>query len=632
MPFRIRTLSLAVIALLLGVGGLILPAGAQGDGQPTEDLLRKLVAFLSDEIDQPVRVVDSFTYSAETFPDSALGCPVDGETYTPGEQPGYTFLITIQGVSYDVRATLDGSAFVLCRNTAIEQNVGLSTFRTREYSIPYPSPWTVTEREGDVYFGLAATPICNQPGMIVAELGPSQGKTPDQLLEEYTPNARNAQFDPDRTSIRRIGRSATYTAPCADATLRKHRITFLVAYGQAYRVLQFAPADAYGQWAGVFQSILDEFGPSTLGSSEGGQAMVLPPVAPLAGIAHLFGGNVYIGALTDLPGAPVTTGATADRPYRSPVFSPRGDAVAFIDPNEGGLYVTQNVAQYRPGAPPRRLALGVDPAYPPAWSADGSQIAYVAGGEGGMAEAHIVDLAGADRRLGEAYPYGPCPDAPVGDPADGLYAAEAGLSGNYPGALDWAPDGRLYFSGPCGMGILTIPVEGGAAEPFSTSLYRARLSPDGSSLAGIIDVAGADGGITPAITLVRLADRSAVTLPTGATPDVVGWNADGKALYYSTMVQGETVTLDESADAERGLAIFGVWPVRAAVFDVALRRIDLTTGIDAEVFRVTGRGIGRITASPDGSGVLFTLVQSANVMLEAFANGVSTGELLRQAP
>jgi hypothetical protein len=360
--------------------------------------------------------------------------------------------------------------------------------------------------------------------------------------------------------------------------------------------------------------------------------MVAPDVSPLAGIAHLFGGNVYVGALSDLPGAPVTTGATTARPYRSPVFSPRGDAVAFVDPNEGALYVTQNVAQYHPSAPPHRLALGVDPSYPPAWNADGDEIAYMAGGERGMATLRAVDLSGVDRALGEAYAYVPCESEPISDPADPLYAAEAGLPGKYPAVLYWAPDERVYFSGPCGMGVLSMSAEGGAAEVFSTSLYRARLSPDGTALAGIIDVADEDGATKPAITLVRLEDRSAVTLPTGETPDVVGWNSDGTALYYSTMVQGETLTLDESADAERGQAIFGVWPVYAAVHDVALRRIDLSTGVDAEVFRITGRGIGQITASPDGEGILFTLTQSAAVMLEAFANGVSTGELLRHAP
>jgi hypothetical protein len=50
------------------------------------------------------------------------------------------------------------------------------------------------------------------------------------------------------------------------------------------------------------------------------------------------------------------------------------------------------------------------------------------------------------------------------------------------------------------------------------------------------------------------------------------------------------------------------------------------------LFEVDGRGIGRIAPSPDGIGVLFSIVQDDRRLIEAFNNNVPQAELNRLYP
>jgi dipeptidyl aminopeptidase/acylaminoacyl peptidase len=119
---------------------------------------------------------------------------------------------------------------------------------------------------------------------------------------------------------------------------------------------------------------------------------------------------------------------------------------------------------------------------------------------------------------------------------------------------------------------------------------------------------------------------------TAAPPDQVAWSADGKAIFYATATLKDTVTLDDPSMQERGIKAFGVWPFQTKTYDVALHRVDLTSGVDAPLYAAVGRAIGHIAPSPDGSGVLFTFVESASELVEAFKSNVSAGDLRRQAP
>lgn len=53
-------------------------------------------------------------FSAQTFPDSSLGCPDPNMMYTQVLTPGYTIQVTAGGQSYDYRSNRAGTHIVLC--------------------------------------------------------------------------------------------------------------------------------------------------------------------------------------------------------------------------------------------------------------------------------------------------------------------------------------------------------------------------------------------------------------------------------------------------------------------------------------------------------------------------------------
>jgi hypothetical protein len=631
MVIRFRRVLVVVIGLAL-VGGLSQIAIAQ-DSTGLEQALKQATIFLSKQIGKPISAVDTYTYEVDTFPDAGMGCPEPGKTYPPQPTQAYKFLITVSGISYDVRTTLDGSRSVLCPNAAIKQDAALSTYRSPQFSIAYPNRWNFIDRGADIFFGLSATPVCSQPGMIVVALGAADSdETADKLLDEYARSTPGVKLGAARTSVGNIGRSAVYVAPCADGSSRQTRVTTYLAYGRAYRVLQFAPQSAFDQWADVFLKILQQFSPGTGGANNNAGSAVKPPTSsPLALVAHIFGGNVYVGSLTDLPGTAITTDAGSDHVYRDVVVSPSGARLAFIDPASATLYV----APASGDAAPQKLAEKVTAGYPPAWSPDSSEVAYlfdegVKDGERAIYSLIAAKVDGkATRKIGDTQSIRVgCSGSAMGtDPAEQLYWSEVGFGGNSL-LLIWSRTGAIYYSLGCdGVGVGQI-AQAGSGSVVHPELRRARLSPDGAELLGLI---GAPSQ-SPRLARIDTKERTVTAIAVPITPDQVAWSADGKAIYYSTVTEKETIRLDADAQRESGMKAFGTWPFETTIYDAALHRIDLATNVDTELYKAVGRAIGHIMPSPDGSGVLFTFVQGTSNLVEAFRNNVSVGDLRRQAP
>lgn len=492
--------------------------------------------------------------------------------------------------------------------------VGFALYRGEKFSLPYPNFWEVTERGIDTYFGARNTPVCAEAGMIAQALGNVGNRTFEDLLNEYTRTFIRVELAPERVAIRRTGMSASFVAPCTDGTPRQYRVTFFIVYGQAYRISQFAPQAAFSAWADVFGQIVNEFSPTTLTGSVNGSPITLPSEAPLALIAHIFGGNVYVGALYDLPGKPITQGATSERGYQTPVLSPDGSLIAFIDPNQRALWL----ARVSDGAM-QPVASDVAVEYPPAWRSDGKLLAYMAqnGDTLRLRAVQLPDLSLRD--LGESLATSKECAAPSADPSDRLYWAETGAEGNA-ALMAWADD-ALYYSLSCGIGVAQW--HEGKSTLLHAQLRRAQPSPDGRTMLGIL----------PAENLVRLNLRTGalerIELPQSA--EQIAWRSDGSGFFFSTASLKEQLTVNEG-DPERGRALFGDFPPRIAVYTLALWEVDLRTGIVTPLFEGEGRAIGRIAPSPDGSGVLFSIVQSAQRLADAFVNNVPLGELRRESP
>ncbi len=611
--------------LLIGLASLaILPANAQDS---INDSLKQAIQFLSKQIGKPIPVVDNYTYESMNFQDEAMGCPETGKNYPALVSQGYKFLLTVTGITYDVRITLDGNHARLCSGDAIKQTATLALYRSPLFSIPYPDRWHPTDRGSDIFFGLSPSPVCSQPGMTVSATGQvAVGKSLDDLLNDYAQTTSGAQFDTNRISVGNIGRSVLFTASCTDGSARQNRVTVFMAYGKGYRVVQFAPQIAFNQWADVFMNILQKFSPASGGGSGDGQAVTMPQTSPLALIGHIFEGNVYVGTLVDLPGTALTDDAASDHTYRDVVVSPKGDLAAFIDTQNASLYVTS----VKGDGTLRKLADKLAPVYPVAWKPDASEIAYLVdtGNKDGDREVYSVMAVKVDggepRKIGDTQGIRIGCKANTTDPAELQYWIEAGTNGNRL-LLSWMPDGMLYYSLGCdGVGVGQIVQDGSKRDTVDAGLKQVQISPDGSQLLGI-DSAGS-------LVNVKLSDHSVTKLTTAAPPEQVAWSPDGKFLYYSTAVVKDTIKLDSDTDKDRGLKAFGVWPFQTITYGVELHRLNLTANQDLSIYQATGRGLGHIAPSPDGSGVLFTFVQDASNLVQAFKNNVSAADLRREAP
>ena len=410
---------LCVIVLVLIASSGVFAAYAQDD---TDNARAVVQQWLLQELNKPGLILIEYSYSGTSWPDSSLGCPVAGQTYTSGLINGYrwTFLFDNM-VRYEVHSDMDGAPAVLCTSTNVAPDVRLGVYNSPTFSILAPESWLVFQDQtaSAVLFAPQAQDQCGDPGMLVTALGRvGVNTTPDQILTDYV-NAVGVDEAPTaRISMGSFGRSTAYETPCGDS-IRKWRISAFLQYGSAYRVDQWAAADHFDQWDELFQQMLSQFAPAgttsageietapdeTTNPDTGGEAAPVeagppPDRAPLP-MAHLFVGDLFVSTLNDLPGRSATVVPTIERRYLT--FSPDGLFISFIEVDSGQLRVLDAAA----GLSPRKVAEGVDPTFPPTWSPDSQRIAYAVNtgqtAEDGAAiiEIYAVPAAGGEpERIG----------------------------------------------------------------------------------------------------------------------------------------------------------------------------------------------------------------------------------------
>lgn len=84
--------------------------------QGAPDQINAALADLSGRVGTTLQLTDlaNWTWSQETFSDASLGCPQEGQMYAQVVTPGYIFLFTYQGVTYEYHTSQDGSTVILC--------------------------------------------------------------------------------------------------------------------------------------------------------------------------------------------------------------------------------------------------------------------------------------------------------------------------------------------------------------------------------------------------------------------------------------------------------------------------------------------------------------------------------------
>lgn len=106
---RYRSMLVSLLFVLLGLPTAL----AQQDAPPQIDAaLLDLSAQVG--IDVALDDLTSYTFEAQQFNDTSLGCPAPDQTYAQVITPGYQFTLVYDGISYDYRVSEDQTIVVLC--------------------------------------------------------------------------------------------------------------------------------------------------------------------------------------------------------------------------------------------------------------------------------------------------------------------------------------------------------------------------------------------------------------------------------------------------------------------------------------------------------------------------------------
>jgi hypothetical protein len=341
----------------------------------------------------------------------------------------------------------------------------------------------------------------------------------------------------------------------------------------------------------VYKQIAASFTPIIPGANgQNGQPIHAPDHAPSTLVVHVLNGNVYMANVADMPGVPLTHDAdtiSGARRYTGARVSPDGKRVAFVALPGGDLYITP-VAK---NATATRLPVKIAAPFPIAWSPDGTQIAYVTA-SGGKLTVNMVQVSDGITRTVGALSGAACPPIETTDPAAETWTADLNavdVNGDRL-LLTWPTANTLLLSTDCsGTAIARLDMSSGALTPLAP-LSHVVLSPDKTQLAGTVN---------GKLALVDLASAQVKSLPVSA--DQVAWGSDTATLFYSTRTVKTPLFLNTTTA--------GVSAFQSATYDLSLHRYTLVSSQDDPLFTGAGFAIGSIAPSPDGNGLIFTVIQ-----------------------
>ena len=118
----VMILLLSLVACQSGRGPIIAPTTTPSPADPAVAALEAAQSTLEAHLGRELEGIE-VAYGPAEWPDSSLGCPREGETYTEGLVPGYQFEFTVEGVAYELHTDAGSGVVVLCSEDEDEAEV-----------------------------------------------------------------------------------------------------------------------------------------------------------------------------------------------------------------------------------------------------------------------------------------------------------------------------------------------------------------------------------------------------------------------------------------------------------------------------------------------------------------------------
>ena len=165
-----------------------------------------------------------------------------------------------------------------------------------------------------------------------------------------------------------------------------------------------------------------------------------------------------------------------------------------------------------------------------------------------------------------------------------------------------------------GVGVALYDLTAQEDVLLDVQLSQVVVSPDRTRLLGVKD---------NTLTLIDLQTQMLTPLATTGTPEQVAWGAPGTDdVFYSTVTPLDRQIELTEQEAQEIMAILGFGdPAQFLLYEVSIRRLNIATAIDTEIYRQEAYAVGRMMAVPDGSGLVFSIVPNIDGWIRALLDG-----------
>jgi hypothetical protein len=654
-----------VLCFLLTLFLIPIQITAQAQIQP-ENLLGVVKQYLNQQLGREAALLE-WSFSGSSWSDSSLGCPAEGENYTPGSYNGYRWLLLMDdGIRYALHSDLGGEQIVLCPAES-ERVLTYSTYNGVYFTIQHPNLWTAQPvNQTEIHFNFRGQVACNLPTMTVLVTANYAGAA--HLMDAYLGSVGIDKATVNYFPLNETAVSVLHLLDCGGIPQTRRASAFLSSTNTAFLILQTTPSNVFPIWDGAFQEMLGAFqpaatplsgsganigaavpttiptvatslatpttapntvtaitGPTPLPTATPTPSLPAPPALPevdptLFPLAHTFVGDIYIGRLNDLPGF----GITADEQPRRHHLRTSHDGLQLAYLEDGtNLFTVSTVT----ASVPNLLSTAVAENFPPAWGFDRAALAFITRSDqpaenGTLLDIQVISPDATQTIVGQIPFEGNCA-AQSDYLVDQLYWQETGYHGNGL-VLEWLPENRFLYSTRCdGSGLQILEGQGGGISELPVDLRRAKLSPDQTQLAAIGD---------QGLVVVDLGTLQVTPIPTSLMPDQIGWDITSTQIFYNNLFAAESITWRDDSTEARARKILGTYPFESRLNTISLFQIDTRSLLEVKLWEGTGFAIGTLEPVPDGKGILFTLIPSDRGLLTNFANNADPAVIRNSIP